>query len=337
MATDKALDTVTADDVAALAGVSRWTVNRAFKKEASISAKARKRVLEAAAALGYAPDLLAASLASDRSNLVALLVDDFSNPHKLVMLERLTRILRKNGWDTLLVNTLDTEDASAALLNASQRRVDAAVLIGSGFDDKALETAHGARRLKKLIVFARTSENANTVSICCDDHLAMTELTDHVIARGYQRPLFVAGPQTQSAHLMRKETFLKRWQEVKGSKPSFITPNSYDPDRAFTLVKEHFNHIAPDDRPDILVCENDSIAMGAYDALRYAHGLRIPDDIALTGFDDTPQAASPHYRLTTYRQPISAMAEDLVQILKGESPPAGLDRFTGQLIIRESA
>ena len=54
--------------------------------------------MAAAERLGYVPDLLAASLASDHSNLVALLVDDFSNPHKLVMMERLTRILRQNGW-----------------------------------------------------------------------------------------------------------------------------------------------------------------------------------------------------------------------------------------------
>lgn len=91
-------DTVTADDVAAAAGVSRWTVARAFKKDASISRKSRQKVIEAAERLGYVPDLLASSLASDRSNLVALVADDFTNPHKLVMLERLTRILRKRGW-----------------------------------------------------------------------------------------------------------------------------------------------------------------------------------------------------------------------------------------------
>ncbi|MEL7027049.1 MAG: LacI family DNA-binding transcriptional regulator, partial [Pseudomonadota bacterium] len=104
--------TITADDVALRAGVSRWTVNRAFKPDASISEKSRKKVLEAAEDLGYAPDLLAASLASDRSNLVALLIDDFANPHKLVMMERMTRILRSHGWDTLLVNTLSEDDAS---------------------------------------------------------------------------------------------------------------------------------------------------------------------------------------------------------------------------------
>ncbi|MFQ8433899.1 LacI family DNA-binding transcriptional regulator, partial [Amaricoccus sp. W119] len=120
--------TVTADEVAALAGVSRWTVARAFKKDASISAKSRRKVMEAAEQLGYVPDLLAASLASDRSNLVALMLDDFENPHKLVMLERLTRVLTRAGFGVLLVNMLD-DDASTALISASQRRVDASVVI----------------------------------------------------------------------------------------------------------------------------------------------------------------------------------------------------------------
>ena len=143
---DRTDGVVTADDVARLAGVSRWTVNRAFKKDASISQKSREKVMRAAEHLGYVPDLLASSLASDRSNLVCLLIDDFANPHKLVMLERLTRYLRKSGWDTLLVNTSEEEDTSAALLNASQRRVDAAVLIGIQFTDRSLATALGARR-----------------------------------------------------------------------------------------------------------------------------------------------------------------------------------------------
>ena len=327
---------VTADDVAELAGVSRWTVARAYKKDASISDKARKKVIEAADALGYVPDLLAASLASDRSNLVALLVDDFLNPHKLVMMERLTRILRKNGWDTLLVNLLEDTDASAALLSASQRRVDAAILIGVSFNDADLATALGARRVKKLIVFARASLNPNTISICCDDKAAMTTIAQHVIAQGYSNPLFLAGPQTQSAHVMRKETFLRIWQDIKGETPPFLVAPAYDPKRAYELVSRYLEGLAPILRPDVIVCENDALAMGASDAIRYRLGLHVPQDIAVTGFDDTPQAAHPSYRLTTYRQPLTAMAEGLVDVLNGKKPDHDLKCFSGRLVLRES-
>lgn len=328
---------VTADDVAALAGVSRWTVNRAFKKDASISAKSREKVMKAAEELGYVPDLLATSLATDRTNLVALLVDDFANPHKLIMMERLTRILRRNGYDTLLVNTSDEEDASAALLNASQRRVDAAVLIGVSFNDQSLETALGAKRVKKLIVFARMSNNEKTISICCDDRAAMTAITQHVFSAGYRDPLFIAGPQTQSAHLQRKETFVSQWEETTGSRPRFASVERYDPKMAYDLVAEWFRHAPKSDLPDVLVCENDALAMGAIDAIRFELGLRVPEDIAVTGFDNAPQASSPHYELTTYRQPLTEMADALVDVLEGKKRTKKLNAFLGNLIIRKSA
>ncbi len=334
---DAVVGVVTADHVAAAAGVSRWTVNRAFKKDASISKKSREKVLAAAERLDYVPDLMAAALASDRSNLVALLIDDFRNPHKLVMLERLTRVLRQNGCDTLLVNMLDEDDAHRALVSASQRRVDAAILIGLQFDDEVILTALGARRVKKLIVFARMSGHPNTISISVDDVAAMTELTEYILSKGYRRPMFLAGPNTQSAHLIRKETFVDMWQRARGYVAEVISVPLYDPDLAFRAVAEALGGRSRPDLPDILVCENDALALGAMDAIRHDLGLRTPDDIAVTGFDDVPQAASPNYSLTTYRQPVTAMAEKLVEVLQARGDDTDHTGFRGKIMVRGSA
>lgn len=334
---EKKAGAVTADDVAAAVGVSRWTVNRAFRKDASISAKSREKVLAAAKRLGYVPDLHAASLASDRSNLVALLVDDFNNPHKLVMLERLTRVLRKNGWDTLLVNMVDEHDAPHALLNASQRRVDAAVLIGIQFNDEVIDTALGARRVKKLIVFARTSDNPNTISLCVDDVAAMTEMTEYVLASGYRRAMFLGGPATRSAHLRRKETFVDLWRNARGQDAEEVSVPTYDPDLAFNAVVRTLKGRPRAVLPDIIVCENDALAMGTIDAIRHELGLRVPEDIAVTGFDDVPQAGSLNYQITTYRQPITAMAEKLVEMLNKPEDRSDHTSFLGRIVTRSSA
>lgn len=338
METEQTYETgVTADDVAARAGVSRWTVARAFKKDASISPKARKKVIEAAEALGYLPDLMAAGLASDRSRLVALLVDDFDNPHKLVMLERLTRILRQAGYGTLLVNMLGAEDAPEALLAASQRRVDAAVVIGTQFDDHILRSALGARRVKQLIIFARASRFENTVSICCDDIGAMKEITDHVIAKGCRRPLFLAGPDTESTRLMRKETFLRHWQDrIGGPLPGLIHVPHYNSTAAHAGLLDVLRPLAEDQRPDVILCENDILAMGAMDAIRHGLGLRVPQDIAVTGFDDIPLAAAPAYDLTTYHQPITAMVEALVQVLDAGGAKSAELFLPGRFVARGS-
>lgn len=328
-------NSVTADDVAAVAGVSRWTVARAFKKHASISRKSREKVIAAAERLGYVPDLLASSLASDRSNLVALITNDFNNPHKLVLLERLTRILWSRGWATLLVHMSDSEDASAALLAASQRRVDAAVVIGTRFDDKILGTALGARRVRKLVVFARYSQNPDTLTIACDDVIAMREIADHLLRAGYRRPVFVAGPDTQSAKLHRKTAFAEYWARQTGSQVPVIHVAEYDFGAAIHGVSELLGNCAPESRPDVLVCENDIIAIGAMDAARYRIGLEVPRDIAVTGFDDIPLSASPAYLLTTYRQPITRMTEKLLEMLE-----SGLSEnvlLPGQFIARDSS
>ncbi|RWR05057.1 LacI family transcriptional regulator [Sinirhodobacter populi] len=328
---------ITADDVAVAAGVSRWTVNRAFKKQASISPGTREKVMSAATKLGYVPDLMAASLASARSNLVALLVDDFANPHKLVMMERLTRALRRRGWDTLLVNTINREDAGHALLGASQRRVDAAILIGIQFDDEVLDAALHARRFRKLIIFARMSQNPNTISIAVDDVRAMTEIAEYVHRRGYRRPMFLAGPRTHSAHLERKETFEAYWQRLFGTTPENIAVAAYDPVLAAEVLERSLAGRSREALPDIVVCENDALAMGAVDVIRHSLNLRIPDDIAVTGFDDVPQASGPNYRLTTYRQPLTEMSEYLVDVLESDVHN-GLSRaFHGALVERDSA
>ncbi|MGB0664239.1 MAG: LacI family DNA-binding transcriptional regulator [Pontibacterium sp.] len=334
---------VTADDVAKLAGVSRWTVNRAFKKDASISEKSREKVKRAAAELGYLPDLLAASLSSDKSHLVALLIDDFANPHKLAVLEVLTKTLRAHGWDSLLVSTSGEEDATNALMGASQRRVDAAVMIGSGFNDETLNTALKSRRVRKLIIFLRESPLDNTLSICVDDKIAMGVVVDYVLQKGYRSPYFLAGPQTSSAHLSRKETFLTQWFEATGQTVAFSSVASYDYQLAYDHIQSHFADVGTADLPDVIVCENDALAMGTIDAIRYKLGLRVPEDIAVTGFDDVPQAAGPHYDLTTYKQPLDEMANALINLLKGEkgkTDQASSDqttRFCGKLVVRTSA
>ncbi|SMR71830.1 transcriptional regulator, LacI family [Aliiroseovarius halocynthiae] len=327
----------TAEDVAELAGVSRWTVNRAFKKDASISKRTLDRVMKAAARLDYAPDLLAASLASDRSNLVSLLIDDFANPHKLVMLEALTRVLGAHGLDVLLVNTASQKDTQDALRTARQRRVDAAVLIGSQLSDDLIAQAKGTDHIGKLIVFARLSSEVQAVSICVDDRSAMAVMTDHVLSGGYSRPLFLAGPQTRSAHLLRQQTFVEGWQSATGFRPEDHVVGSYDPRQAYRQVTSFLKGCPEDSWPDVIVCENDALAVGTIDALRHEFGRNVPGDLAVTGFDDTPQAADQSYQLTTYRQPISAMAEALAQVVLGQRDEVGLDRFTGELVIRRSA
>ncbi|MES0885284.1 substrate-binding domain-containing protein [Roseibium sp. SCP14] len=328
---------VTADDVAEAAGVSRWTVARAFKAGASISQKSRDKILSVAAELGYTPDLLASSLASERTNQIALLVDDFHNPHKLPILNILTEKLQLAGFTAILVNIAAGQTPSDGLLHASQRRVDAAILIGTQFDESLMQTALGARKLKKLVVFARESEDPNTLSVSCDNETAVGVITDYVISSGYKRPIYLAGPDTLSTSLKRKRTFVTKMSERGYSPPDIHSVSAYDPQLARNVMREILNNREGVKRPDIVLCENDVIAVGAIDVIRYEMGLRIPEDIAVIGFDDISLASSPAYNLTTYRQPLAEMADCLIEMLQSPEEPRKKQLLLGEFVKRSSA
>ncbi len=187
---------------------------------------------------------------------------------------------------------------------------------------------------------ARSSDNPpHTISVCCDDMAAMLEIEAYIAQKQYKRPLFFAGPpNTMSAHLNRKETFLKIWQAKHGFEPEVINGQAYDPILSMNQLQVALRDRSRDDLPDIIVCENDALAIGAMDAIRHGLGLRVPDDIAVIGFDDVPLAMSPpNYQLTTYRQPITAMAERIVAILNNTAGTDNHADFVGHVVARASA
>ena len=111
----------------------------------------------------------------------------------------------------------------------------------------------------------------------------------------------------------------------------------YNYSLAYSVVLKTLSKRRRSRYPDLLFCENDVLAIGAMDAIRQGLGLSVPEDVAVLGFDDIEAAGSPAYNLTTYKQPISRMAEALAKMLKSASEPAGNLFFKGKFIVRETA
>ena len=171
-----------------------------------------------------------------------------------------------------------------------------------------------------------------------DDEAATREIAQYVLDRGYKTPFYLAGPRTTSAHLKRKETFCQIWHDNRAVTPECDMVDTYDPIASSEVVYAMLRDRPPDARPDIIVCENDALALGAIDTIRHRLGLSVPEDIAVIGFDDVPQAATANYDLTTYRQPITEMAHYLVDVLESTEDDTSLNKaFLGKLVIRNSA
>lgn len=324
----------TAQNVADLAGVSKWTVIRAFTPGASITDISRQKVLAAADTLNYRPNLLARSLNTNLTHQVAVLVDDFENPSKLSYLGKLTHELQANGLLALLININDHNDHVDALINAEQRQVDAVILFGTAFRNEMLRDKRllGAA---PMFVLARGSQIEGVPAINCDTDRAMTEICEHLYDKGYRKPAFLAGPRVLSTALGRRRKFRDFWHE-KGVDPiSGMVADAYSDWSGAEAVRGFFAAGGNIPSIDVLMCENDALAFGAMSVLRQELGIRVPEDVAVVGFDNTAFAASPAFDLTSYDQPMTQMAAAAVEMILGRRPKESVD-FPGRLVIRGS-
>lgn len=325
----------TAREVAEAAGVSKWTVMRAFTPGASIAEEKKRRILEAAETLNYTPNLLARSLATNHTHQVAVFVDDFANPQKLPYLELLTDRLQARGFVAVLVNINTRFDHVRALLNADQRQVDAVILFGTAFRDETLRDRRLGQGMPPTFVLARDSQIDGVPAVTCNAERALEEIVGHLHERGYRRPGFMVGAPALSTALGRYEHFSALWAERGVTGIAHLDAGTYSSQGGAAAMRAYLQATNAGDRVDVLMCENDILAMGASDVIRYEFGLKIPQDMALVGFDNFELCGVPSYGLTTYEQPIHEMVDAVVDMVQGQRTPETLS-LPGRLVVRET-
>jgi LacI family transcriptional regulator len=323
----------TANEVAKAAGVSKWTVIRAFSPGASITTASREKVLAAAKALNYSPNLLARSLATNLTHQVAVFVDDFGNPHKLPFLDELTATLQSEGMVAVLININMNFDHIRALVNAEQRQVDAVVLFGTSFGGDTLRDQTVAESFPPTFVLARDSQIDSVPGISCDIKNAMSEICNHLFHQNYKHPAFMSGPLSISTALGRRDGFVQFWQS-KGVPVAEFRADKYSASVGAAAMREFLQNRS---KPiDLIMCENDILACGAIDVITHEFCLRVPEDIAVVGFDNIDLAAAPAYNLTTYQQPREAMVRVMVDMILKRRPKESIN-LPGTLVVRGSA
>jgi LacI family transcriptional regulator len=326
---------VTAKDVADLAGVSKWIVIRTFREGASVSSEKRVKVEEAAKVLNYRPNLLARSLATNRTQQIGILVDDFSNPYKWSFLERFTEEAQERGLVTVLINLNSNFNHVSAVLDAAQRQLDAIVLFDTAFRDEIIKDMQMGEHLPPLYVLAREGQFPDVPSVLCDSEQAMKEIVEHLAGKGYKRPAFLSGTETLQLGLGRALYFQQSWASRNVGVVATIMAGSYRVESGADAMRCFLNRTPAMLRPDIIMCENDVLAVGAMDVARSEFGMRVPQDMAFVGFDNIPLAAAPSYALTTYEQPRDQMIGRILDMIGGQATKHST-RLRGRLIERSS-
>jgi len=265
---------VTASDVAERAGVSKWTVSRAFTRGAYISPDSRKRVMKAAAQLGYRPNLLARSLTKKRSGIIALAVDQFANLNILPVLDEVTRRLELNGHSTMLLNINPDRGYAPALLLADQFQVDGVIFLGAILPDEIVHLIKEIRHIP-LIVLYRDSNLPGVQIVTTDDYLAGKQMAELLLDQGYRRMGYMTGPPPGSTRLMRADGFSAALTQRGLTLELTLEAGSYERRRGYDVLSDYLRSSRAGDRVEALFCENDNLAVGALDALRTSEAAPI--------------------------------------------------------------
>jgi DNA-binding LacI/PurR family transcriptional regulator len=321
-------------DVARLAGVSRSAVSRAFTEGAYIAPDTRRKVLEAAATLGYSPNAIARSLITQRTSIVGVVTTGLRNPFYASLLQETNELLQERGYASLLVVAgRDNLDTLVPMLLSYQ--VDGFILTSALLSSTMAARCNASG--KPVVLVDRYIESDTLTSISSDNAAGAAAVADLLVDAHHERIAFLAGMPDTSSSRDRERGFRERLAE-RGH-PLFVAERGdYDYAMAAAAVRRL---LAATPRPDAIFCANDVMAVAALDVARGEFRLDIPADLSIVGFDDSPLAASSAYRLTTIAQDVRRMAlqatKALFDRLARPDLPAEQQKIASHLIIRESA
>ncbi|HNT78788.1 MAG TPA: substrate-binding domain-containing protein [Anaerolineae bacterium] len=323
----------TLHDVASLSGVSYQTVSRVINQHPHVAPRTRQKVLQAISQLDYRPNQAAKVLATGRSDMLQLIMYDmrYGDP-----LPPMLGAARERGY-TLLISEINPlaakEEIHKALQDVANRMIDGLIV----FTPYQFIPYEEMREVCRDIpfVFVDTDPGFKAPSVIFDQRHGVALAVEHLIGLGHRQIAEVHGPPLHSDARIRHESFLTALA-AHGLEPGPI-------ERGEFVISSGYNatqHLLASDKPfSAIFVGNDRMALGALRALR-EHGLRVPEDVSIVGYDDMAEAAYFMPPLTTVRQNLSTLAQQsiayLVSMIQDRTMPIQQRVLYPELIVRAS-
>ncbi|WP_308424677.1 LacI family DNA-binding transcriptional regulator [Paenibacillus aceti] len=303
------LNLSTIKDVAQLAGVSVATVSRMINQNGYVSEGAQKRIAEAMTQLGYEP-LNRRRLADLSMPTIALILPDITNPFFSELARAVEDVCQQRGYTAFFCNSDNQDYKEKSYLEAlRKRRIDGIIYASNYLTQDELDKLE--REKIPVVVLDRTSDEQKCTLIRCNNYAGAQMAVKHLLDIGCRKIAHIYGPQeivTAQERLNGYEDFVKSFSWYT---PSLMAPGHFQLDGGMqaveTLLLRH---------PDIdgIFAGNDFMAIGALKAL-HRRGIRVPENIAVCGFDGIKLAEIIEPELTTIAQPIYKMGEQAARTI----------------------
>lgn len=294
---------VTLQDVAREAGVAVSTASRALANPERVSPVTRRHVKGVAQRLGYRPNRIARSFLSGRTQVLALLVPDITNPHNFELIRGAESQARAAGFTLVLGDTQENEDFEAAHIERLGSAVDGFVLAGSRSSPEVLADA---LRRRPVVLFNR--DDAGFDCVLTDSVDGSRQVVEHLATLGHRRIAYLAGPRNAWANHQRAES-LTRHAGQAGMEVVHLGP--FSPTVAHGAAAADVGIASG---ASALVAFNDLLAIGVLQRLEH-RGVRVPGDVSVVGFDDIFGADFCRPPLTTVASLPEQAGRSLVDLL----------------------
>ncbi|TKJ47524.1 LacI family transcriptional regulator [Candidatus Aerophobetes bacterium Ae_b3a] len=330
---------VTLRDIAKKADVSATTVSRALNNKPDVSSKTKDKILRIAKNLGYTSNLLAKSLRSRKSKTIGVVLTDISNPFFAAIAKGIESAAHKRGYSIILCNTDEKyEKEEEALQVLVEKRVDG--LLITPVQKEYQDILRIKERRIPLVSIARHFDTIETDSVVSDDVLGGFLATEYLIKKGHKRILYISGPLHVSSASERLKGYKRALKKYKiPFKEKLVRGYTAKMGKAYTLtrriLKEKLDFTA-------IFTFSDFLALGVMKAIR-EEKLKIPDDVAIVGYDDIEFASALEIPLTTVHMPKYRLGTEgtnmLIDEIEGRSTHRKPQKlvFKPELIARKSA
>jgi DNA-binding LacI/PurR family transcriptional regulator len=300
-------------DIARATNLSQSTVSRVLNRTPTlvpIAEETRERVLSTAVALGYRPNPLARGLRGASTMLLGLIVREITDAFFAGAIEAVTTAAANRGYNVVLGHAHARADEAITLWGVLEaRHCDAILLLGDTRDQpRLLQDLAGAH--VPVVALWQGAQTAGVPSVAVDNQAGIRAVLDHLIELGHRRIAFVGGRRLGDIK-EREEAFVQHLARLREPlRDSYVQHGVNEPASAAAALDRL---LALPEPPTAVVASTDVLATGL---LHGAHerGLRVPDQLSITGFDDIPVAAFTVPALTTVRMPVREMVELAVEM-----------------------
>ncbi|WP_067818352.1 LacI family DNA-binding transcriptional regulator [Actinomadura kijaniata] len=327
----------TLEEVAARAGVGRGTVSRVINGSPKVSAQAREAVRKAIDELGYVPNRAARTLVTNRTDTVALVVAEsdqrlFGEPYFAGIIRGISAALGDTGLQLLLALARSPEEYARLEHYLTPQHVDGVLLTSLHAEDPlpARLEAGGV----PTVLGGCPPGLAPVSYVDVDNREGARQAVEHLVARGRRRIATIAGPQDMGVGIDRLTGY--RVALAEAGLPELVVYGDFGEASGITAVEELLER---DPGLDAVFAADDPMALGALRALR-RHGRRVPEDVAVVGFDDSAAAPLADPPLTTVHQSAEEMGREMARLLmariNGDPLPEPVVILKPRLVVRAS-